>query len=66
MFNLIQPMFKPFGAVGGVYGKNDHFRAKNGVKIRGPKVECTQQKLALDMTWEWSFLLSLGKKWPKK
>ena len=31
-----------------------------------PKMECTQQKFALEMTREWSFLLSLSKKWPKK
>ena len=36
------------------------------VKIRVPEMECTQQKCALEMTQEWSFLLSLGKKWPKK
>ena len=28
-------------------------------------MECTQQKFALEMTREWSFLLSLSKKWPK-
>ena len=48
----------------GIYTRVYGFSLENRCKKRS--ILCTQQKCALEMTREWSFLLSLSKKWPKK